>query len=83
MFLNVEIKREHAGVDPMIQLGIWIGAEYRKRVSAGYDRSMPVIAIIISGYTWEFFIAYEPNFKTKEVMNLVRCSVDEYRGSSS
>ena len=72
MFLNVEIKRENAGVDPLVQLAVWIAAEFKKRVIEGYDRSMPVIAIAITGYTWDLYVAYEPAFESNKLENLVR-----------
>lgn len=76
MFLNVEIKKENAGVDPMIQLATWISAEYNKRVIEGYDRSMPVIAITISGYDWHVWVAYEPAFSSAEVEEIVSMNVE-------
>lgn len=71
MFLNIEIKKEHAIVDPLVQLAVWTAAEFKKRALEKYDRSMPVLAIAISGYTWELYIVYEPKFHTEEVEKLV------------
>lgn len=74
MFLNIEIKKEHAGVDPLVQLAVWTAAEFKKRAFENYDRSMPVLAIVISGYTWELYIVYEPEFHTVDVEELVNGS---------
>lgn len=71
IFLNIEIKKEHAGIDPLVQLAVWIAAEFNKRAVEDYDRSIPVLAIAISGYTWELYIAYEPNIETDEVRDIV------------
>ena len=40
MFVNIEVKRAHSGQDPLIQLGVWIVAEFKKRQIEGYSLDM-------------------------------------------
>ena len=72
IFLNIEVKRQHAGVDPMVQLGVWVAAEYQKRVQEGYDRSMPVLAISVTGAKWDLYIAYDPWWQKVAFIEMVR-----------
>lgn len=59
-FLNIEVKKKNVSDDPMIQLGAWVAAEFRKRELEGYDISMPVFAIDIEEDTWNLYIGYAP-----------------------
>lgn len=71
MFLNVEIKKQHVAADPLVQLAVWIAAEFKKRMLEGYSRSMPVVAVTIEGHNWQLYVAYEPEFQSKELKRLV------------
>jgi hypothetical protein len=57
IFLNIEMKK-NVSDDPMIQLGAWVAAEFKKRESEGYDISMPVFAIDIEEDIWNLHISY-------------------------
>lgn len=70
-FLNVEIKKQLSPVDPLVQLGVWISAEYRKRADKGYDRSMPVLAISVTGVEWVLYMAYDAQWKSDTVEEVV------------
>ncbi len=71
MFLNVEIKKQHVAADPLVQLAVWIAAEFKKRMIEGYSRSMPVVAVTIEGHNWQLYVAYEPEFQSTELKRLV------------
>lgn len=58
IFVNIEVKRKNVPDDPMIQLGAWVAAEFKKRELEGYDICMPVFAIEIEEDTWNLYIAY-------------------------
>lgn len=73
MFLNIEVKRHVSDVDPMVQLGVWVAAEFRKRSIEAYDRNMPVLAIAITGDKWDLWIAYDAKYETSHVDEVV-CS---------
>lgn len=62
IFLNIEVKRKHVPVDPMIQLGAWVAAEFKKRELEGYDVHMPVFAIELEEDTWNLYIVYVTRF---------------------
>jgi hypothetical protein len=59
MFLNVEVKTHMPYANPGVQLAVWVAAEFRKREIEGYDRSMPVLAIAVTGDDWQIYIAYD------------------------
>jgi hypothetical protein len=71
MFLHVEIKKRHTAADPLVQLAVWIAAEFKKRFIEGYGRSMPVIGVTVEGHSWELYIAYEPEFESAEPSPIV------------
>ncbi|KAL8676763.1 MAG: hypothetical protein Q9186_006744 [Xanthomendoza sp. 1 TL-2023] len=56
IFGNVEVKNDHR--DPLIQLAVWIAAEFVKRAQEGYPMDVPVVAIAIDGDYWDLWIAY-------------------------
>ena len=58
IFLNIEVKKKHVPEDPMVQIGVWVAAEFRKRVIEGYDLDMPVFAIEIEEDMWNLYIGY-------------------------
>ena len=72
MFLNVEIKKQHVAADPLVQLAVWIAAEFKKRMIEGYSRSMPVVAVTVEGHNWQLYIVYEPEFESTELKRMVR-----------
>jgi hypothetical protein len=72
MFLNIEVKRRISDVDPRVQLGVWVTAEFRKRAIEGYDRNMLVVAIAITGDDWELWIAHETGWNRPQVEEVVR-----------
>lgn len=71
MFLNIEIKKENSGTDPLVQLGVWIAAEYKKRASEGWDTTMPVLALTISWELWDLYIVYQPETQPNQKSELV------------
>ena len=60
MFANFEIKRPNTDKDPLIQLGTWIAAEFKKRKKEGYSLDMPVLAIAIEGDLWDLHMVFAP-----------------------
>ena len=58
MFINIEVKKKNASDDPMIQIGAWVAAEFRKRELEGYGISMPFFAIEIEEDMWNLYIGY-------------------------
>ena len=60
MFANIEVKRPNTDRDPLIQLGTWIAAEFKKSQKEGYSLDMPVLAIAIDGDTWDLHMVFAP-----------------------
>jgi hypothetical protein len=60
LFLNIEVKNHVPYSNPRVRLGVWIAAEFWKREIEGYDRSIPVLAIAVTGDDWQIYIAYDP-----------------------
>lgn len=58
MFMNIEVKRSHSNQDPLIQLAVWITAEFEKRQIEGYSFDMPVLAIAVVEEKWELYMVY-------------------------
>lgn len=57
-FLFIETKRPHTNKDPLIQLGMWIAAEFTKRRLEGWRMDIPVLAVEIEGDVWSLYEAY-------------------------
>ena len=61
-YLLIEVKRPYQNKDPMIQLGIWAGAEFTKWRCEGWSLDMPLLAIEINGDDWALYLVYaRPN----------------------
>ena len=58
IFANIEVKRPNTDRDPLIQLGTWIAAEFKKRKREGYSLDMPVLAIEIEGDIWNLHMVF-------------------------
>lgn len=58
MFINIEVKRSHSNQDPLIQLAVWITAEFEKRKIEGYSLDMPVLAIAVVEEKWGLHMVY-------------------------
>jgi hypothetical protein len=71
IFLNVEVKRPQSSIDPLVQLAVWVAAEFKKRAIERWDRSMPVMAVTIDGHIWNLYIVYEPDFESEELTKIV------------
>ncbi|KAL8749567.1 MAG: hypothetical protein Q9184_006755 [Pyrenodesmia sp. 2 TL-2023] len=56
MFSYTEVKVDAR--DPLIQLAVWICAEFEKRSLEGYGLDLPIPAIATYGDHWKFWIAY-------------------------
>ena len=64
MFANLVVETD--GRDPLIQLGVWIAAEFEKRNFEGHPMDIPVPAIAIYGDQWYFWIARSRGLSAKE-----------------
>ena len=58
MFLNIEVKRKNSDKDPLIQVAVWISAEFEKRRIEHYSLDMPVLAIEIEEDHWRVYMVY-------------------------
>jgi len=58
VFVNIEVKKKNVSDDPMIQIGAWVAAEFKKRGLEGYDIEMPVFAIEVEEDMWNLYIVY-------------------------
>ena len=58
MFINIEVQRPYSDIDPKIQLGAWIAAEYEKRNWEGYSLNQPVLAVTAVGDEWQVYLDY-------------------------
>ena len=70
MFLNIEVKRKNSDIDPLIQLGAWISAEFEKRRIEHYSLDMPVLAIEIQGDQWGLYMVYADEGVANEAYGL-------------
>ena len=74
MFLTIEVKRRVSDVDPKVQLGVWVAAEFRKRAVEDYNRNMPVVAVAITGDNWELWFVHETSWNCPQREEVVRSS---------
>jgi hypothetical protein len=58
IFVNIEVKKKNVSDDPMIQIGAWVAAEFKKRELEGYDNKMPAFAIEVEEDMWNLYIVY-------------------------
>lgn len=77
LFLNIEVKRRHQDVDPLIQLGAWISAEFEKRRVEQYPLDMPTLALEVDGDSWELHIVNAVQFKVPSLVN--KSQIDDYK----
>ena len=59
LFLDLELKKAVSNRDPDVQLAIWQAALYAKRLYHGWDTSMPMPGIVVSGYDWQCYVMFE------------------------
>lgn len=59
LFSDLEVKKTNEARDPLVQLAIWLTAAYLKRKHHGWDTSIPMPGLVVNGYRWEFYIAFE------------------------
>jgi len=53
--VNIEVKREH-GIDPLVQLGIWSAASFKKwKLDGDDDGAFPMPGLTIVGNIWELY----------------------------
>ncbi|KAL8826270.1 MAG: hypothetical protein Q9170_007468 [Blastenia crenularia] len=64
MFAHQEVKVDHR--DPLIQLAVWIAAEFEKRSREGYPIDIPVPAVAVYEDSWQLWIAYSIKLTGKE-----------------
>ena len=58
LLVDIEMKKSIQNRDPGVQISIWNGAGMRKRQYQGWDLSMPMPAIEISGHHWTLYLYY-------------------------
>jgi hypothetical protein len=59
MLVVIEVKKKkNVSDDPMIQIGAWVGAEFKKRELEGYDIEMPMFAMEVEEDMWNPYIIY-------------------------
>lgn len=59
MFLDVEVKKLNAAVTPEVQLAVWAGALYKKKLHHGWDTSIPMPGVVVNGHEWSLYIFFE------------------------
>ena len=58
MFAHLEVKRPNTARDPLIQLGTWAAAEFKKRQQERYSLDMPILAIVVEGDIWTSHLVF-------------------------
>ncbi|KAI4168393.1 MAG: hypothetical protein LQ346_009050, partial [Caloplaca aetnensis] len=58
MITNIEVKKKYQNRDPLIQLGAWLVAEFKKRCEEGWPMEMPAVAITIDQDDWQLYIVH-------------------------
>ncbi|KAI4277213.1 MAG: hypothetical protein L6R38_005475 [Xanthoria sp. 2 TBL-2021] len=68
IFLDLEIKQTSSQRDPKVQIAVWASAGYMKRIHHGWDPSLPIPAITISGHQWQFYLFFYSTTNKELVM---------------
>lgn len=58
IFANIKVNGPKTSRDPLIQLGIWITAEFNKRKKERYSLDMPVLAIVVEADYWNLYMVF-------------------------
>lgn len=61
LLADFELKPTVANRDPLVQLAIWESGALLKKRHHGWDTSMPMPGITISGHLWECYLFFELN----------------------
>ncbi|KAL9595272.1 MAG: hypothetical protein Q9219_006548 [cf. Caloplaca sp. 3 TL-2023] len=56
LFAHIEIKITPPVSDPEVQIAVWASAEFKKKQHHGWDLSLPIPAITISGHEWSYYL---------------------------
>ena len=58
LLADFELKKSIQNRDPGVQMSIWNASAMRKRQYQGWDLSMPMPGIEVSGHSWTLYIYY-------------------------
>ena len=58
LFLDIEIKKSHTNRNPQVQLAIWASGALRKKQHHGWDTSLPMPAIAVTGQYWTYYLFF-------------------------
>jgi len=59
MFLDVEGAKQKAAVTPEVQLAVWAGALYQKKIYHRWDRSIPMPGVVVNAHQWALYLFFE------------------------
>lgn len=66
LFLHLEVKKRGVSDDPMVQLGVWVAAEFRRRELRGFDMRMPALAVEVEEDAWRLYVVYDDSQSAAE-----------------
>lgn len=59
LIMDFEIKKTLQPRDPQVQLAIWASSALLKKRLHGWDTSLPMPAVTITGHAWDYYIFFE------------------------
>lgn len=59
LFVDIELKKTHSQRDPRVQLAIWAAAGFSKRHFHGWDETVAMPGITVSGHEWEYYLFFK------------------------
>ena len=58
LFVDIELKKTYSNRDPRVQLAIWKAGAFEKMQYHGWDTSLPMPGITVSGSEWDCFLFF-------------------------
>ncbi|KAL9024457.1 MAG: hypothetical protein Q9196_006504 [Gyalolechia fulgens] len=59
LFLDIEMKKTQHQQNPEVELAIWASGAAKKKAWHGWDNSLPMPAIVVSGHIWTWYLFVE------------------------
>ena len=61
LLADIEIKKKASNREPLVQLATWEAGGLLKKRHHGWDTSMPVPGITVTGHQWDCYLFFELN----------------------
>ena len=56
---HLEVKKPQSDRDPTVQLAVWVAGQLEKQKLHGWDTTVAMPGITVSGHDWKYFLFFE------------------------